>query len=106
MTISKSDPLADWERHAAWGRTVACTAETACGKLADPGDTVPCDFEAGHPTTEYSGRSLLSGGCNSYGDEPVGFDKITRARRHHEGTSPLSQPPGTTLAACRSTPSP
>lgn len=91
MTL-ENDPLKPWVRKAMWNRTVAYTAEDACG-FAEPWQDLACDFTRGHNTLDTdTGRPLLFDGHNSTTSErPFHLDAVTRAQRHYDGTSPLGQ---------------
>lgn len=89
--METTDPLKPWVRKAAWGRTVAHTAADACGH-AEPWQDLPCDFTKGHPATDDTGSQLLFDGHNSTTSTgPTHLNAVTRAQRHHDGTSPLTQ---------------
>ena len=89
---TENDPLKPWVRHASWDRTVAYTAEDACG-FAEPWQDLPCDFIKGHNGLDTSnGKPLLFGGHNSASSQHGGshLDAVRRIERHRDGTSPLS----------------
>jgi hypothetical protein len=86
----ENDPLKPWVRNASYGRQVAYTAAEACGELAEPWHTVPCDFAKGHPTTDDTGREFHDKGHNSYGERGYVLDQVRRQERQENSTSPLS----------------
>lgn len=90
MTDAYADPLKPWVRHASWGRTVAYTAETACGHKCD-WDDLACDFLKGHNTLDTTnGQPLIFDGHNCTTYNPCHLDAVRRVERHRDGTSPLS----------------